>query len=113
MRIDRFEDLDSWKEARALDKEVYGGLAACHDRGFREQIQRAAVSVMANIAEGFARATPKECIHFFTIARGSTAEVKSLCYLALDLGYLNGDSFAPLTERCDKIKALIADSYGT
>lgn len=55
MKISRFEDLDSWKEARSLVKEVYACFRGCRDFGFRDQIQRAALSIMANIAEGFDR----------------------------------------------------------
>ncbi|MBI5017280.1 MAG: four helix bundle protein [Deltaproteobacteria bacterium] len=107
MRIDRFEDLDSWKEARELVKEVYGAFRESRDFGFRDQIQRAAVSVMTNIAEGFGRESRRELSQFLIVARGSAAEVKSLGYVGLDLGYLSGNQFQVLCERCDNVKGLL------
>ena len=99
MRIDGFEDIDSWKEARSLVSEVYLALQSCRDFGFKDQIQRASVSIMSNIAEGFDRGSNKEFIQFLIIARGSTSEVKSLAYAALDLGYFDDYTFAKIFDR--------------
>ena len=107
MRLDRFEDLDCWKAARELVALVYKGVSACRDYAFRDQIQRAAVSVMSNIAEGFDRGGNKEFLHFLTIARGSIAEVRSLSYAAADLGYIEVDSFDKLGEQCSVTKGLV------
>ena len=78
MKIDKFEDIESWKEARILVREIYQLFANLKDYGFRDQIQRAAISVMSNIAEAFDRNTNKEFIQFLVIARGSVSEVRSL-----------------------------------
>ena len=107
MKIESFEDIESWKEARLLVRDIYGALNECRDYGFRDQIQRAAVSIMSNIAEGFERGGNKEFIQFLTIARGSLAEVKSLNYAALDVGHFDGNRHTLILERCDKLGNLI------
>ena len=97
--IRRFEDLESWKQARQLTKMVYG----CSDNGrftkdygLKNQIRRAAVSIMANIAEGFGRGGNKEFIQFLSTARGSVSEVQSQLYVALDVGYITTHEFEEL-----------------
>ncbi|MFA7402924.1 MAG: four helix bundle protein [Pelobacteraceae bacterium] len=99
--------MESWKEARHLVKDIYAVFCGCKDLGFRDQIQRAAVSVMTNIAEGFDRGGNKEFIHFLTIARGSLSEVKSLSYAALDIGYLQDNKVTLIQERIIKLSNLI------
>ena len=97
MKVERFEDLEVWKEARHLVSLVY---EAAKDNGelrkdfrFRDQITAAAVSVMSNIAEGFCRRTNREFTQFLFIAKGSCAEVQSLLYAALDQRYLSQEKF--------------------
>jgi len=95
-RFERFEDMDIWQQARDVTKAIYfhsqqGGFA--RDFGLRDQIRRAAVSVMSNIAEGFERGTNKEFIQFLYIAKGSSGEVRSQLYVAFDLGYIDKDTF--------------------
>ncbi|WP_054693745.1 four helix bundle protein [Geotalea toluenoxydans] len=107
MKIERFEDIESWKEARILVREVYRCLSVCNDFGFKDQMQRAAISVMSNIAEGFDRASNREFIQFLVVARGSASEVKSQAYAALDIGYLDGDAFKAIIFRCTAITNLI------
>jgi four helix bundle protein len=107
VRIERFEDVESWKEARLLVRDVYLPLQQCKDFGFRDQIQRATLSVMANIAEGFDRASNKEFVQFLVIARGSVSEVKSLAYAARDLSYIDEISMKRLLERCTLLGNLI------
>jgi four helix bundle protein len=85
--IKRFEDLDAWLCARKLVNEIYAmtrleGL--CRDYGLCSQLQRASVSVMSNIAEGFERLHPGEKIQAYNVARGSAAEVRSLSYVVED-----------------------------
>jgi len=89
MKIEKFEDIECWKEARELLKEIYKAFSHIKDYSFRDQIQRAAISVMSNIAEGFDRGSNKEFIQFLIFPRGSVSEVKSLCYAALDLEYID------------------------
>jgi four helix bundle protein len=107
MGIERFEDIESWKEARELVKEIYEIFKDLKDHGFKDQIQRAAVSIMSNIAEGFDRGTNKEFIQFLVVARGSLSEVRSLLYAALDLKYVDEKVFSQLFEKCIKIANLI------
>jgi four helix bundle protein len=107
--IKRFEDILAWQEARKLVKDVYritqeGAFAK--DFGLRDQIQRAAVSVMANIAEGFDCESHVEFARFLGIARRSSVEVQSLLYAALDIGYLNSETFKVIYTQADKAKAL-------
>lgn len=107
MKIEKFEDIDAWKEARLLVKEIYTYFASNKDYGFKDQIQRAAISIMSNIAEGFDRGSNKEFIQFLIISRGSASELKSLNYAALDIGYLDDKTFNNISERCLKIKNLL------
>ena len=99
--ITRFEDLDCWQKARELTKEVYsvsGKGAFGKDWGLKDQIRRAAVSVMANIAEGFERGGNAEFIQFLAIAKGSAAEVEAQLYAALDQQYLSPEDFGRLKD---------------
>ena len=107
MKIERFEDVDAWKEARILVADVYGMAKNIRDFGFRDQLQRASVSIMSNIAEGFDRGTNKEFIYFLTIARGSVAEVRSLLYAALDIGYINQYEHENLQQRSTVIAKML------
>ena len=87
----RFEDLWIWQQARALVKDIYGDFGkatlAERDFGFRDQIQRAGLSIMNNIAEGFERQSDIEFARYLVISRGSSGEVRSMYYVAEDLGY--------------------------
>jgi len=90
-KIMSFEDLDTWKRARELVRQVYALTRrepASRDFALRDQIQRAAVSAMTNIAEGFERIHIAEKIQFYNIARASCGEVRSLVYVMLDVGYI-------------------------
>lgn len=108
--ITKFEDLIAWQEARVLVKMVYkmtsdGALAK--DFGMRDQIQRASVSVMTNIAEGFDCESTAEFARFLGIARRSAVEVQSLLYTALDVEHIKQDTFKSYYEQAKKCKALI------
>jgi len=97
--IQKFEDIDAWQKARALTREVYAVTADgafSKDFGLRDQIRRAAVSVMSNIAEGFDRGGVREFIQFLFIAKGSAAEVQAQLYVALDVGYIKQEQFKGL-----------------
>ena len=109
------EELVIWQRARALTKSMYLLLQDNRDYGFRDQIQRASVSIMSNLAEGFGRnkhsQTNAMLIHFLGISLGSCNETKSLLYLAEDLGYLPQIECRNLRELCTdidfKINALV------
>ena len=106
----RFEDISAWQQGRDLVNEVYRftRLASfSKDFGLRDQIQRAAVSICSNIAEGFERRGNKEFIKFLWIAKGSAAEVASQLYHALDLGYITNKQFEEAYGAAKKIGATI------
>ena len=87
---------------------IYKQFGVCRDFGFRDQIQRASVSITNNIAEGFERKGDKELKKFLFIAKGSCAEVRSMLILALSLGYIEKDSYNKLYEDCIEVSKLIS-----
>ncbi|GIV61286.1 MAG: four helix bundle protein [Rhodothermaceae bacterium] len=108
--VKRFEELVAWQTARHLVNEIYaltGDGAFARDFGLRDQIQRAAVSVMSNIAEGFESRTQRLFIEHLGRARASCGEVRSQLYVALDLGYIDPPQFDALYECTDKTSRLI------
>ncbi len=96
MKINKFEDIIAWQKSGSLSLKIYKIFSKNKDYGFANQVQRAAVSIMNNIAEGFERNTNKEFIYFLFIAKGSCAEVRSMLYLAIKLKYINKDQFKEL-----------------
>jgi four helix bundle protein len=108
--IKKFEDIIAWQEARNLVSSIYrltnsGALAK--DYGMRDQLQRAAVSAMTNIAEGFDCESKAEFARFLGIARRSAVEVQSLLYAAFDVGYISEQVFKTEHQQAEKAKALI------
>lgn len=99
MSVHRFEELIAWQKARELTSKIYaisGKDSFARDYGLRDQIRRACVSVMSNIAEGFDRNSRREFHHYLVIAKGSCAEVRSQLYVAKDVGYLEQQEFERL-----------------
>ena len=110
-RFERFEDIEAWQRARQLARQVYAATRTgqfSRDFGLRDQIQRAAVSVMANIAEGFERGSDREFLQFLSVAKASCAEVRSHLYVALDLGYIDEATFQVLVGESIGISRLLA-----
>ena len=105
--IKRFEDIMAWQKAQDLAVDIYKQFADLKDYAFKDQIQRAAVSISNNIAEGFDRNTNKEFARFLYIAKASAAEVKSMLYLAERLDYLNSTMCGQLRHRADEISKMI------
>ena len=96
-----FEDLWIWQEARSLVKDIYGDFSqvpCAKDYGFKEQVQKAGVSIMNNIAEGFERNTDADFARFLDISKGSCGEVRSMYYAAEDLLYIEPE--VAETRRC-------------
>ncbi len=93
MKFINFEDILAWQKAKELTKEIYSIFAESKDFGFRDQIQRASVSVMNNIAEGYERKSNNEFKYFLFIAKGSCGEVRSMLILAKELGKINDISY--------------------
>ncbi len=111
MRLTRFEDLDCWKEARILVRQIYEATRGDRfkkDLRLSGQIQAAATSIMANIAEGFIRRSSKEFIQFLFIAMSSAAEVQSHLYVALDQGYVPQAEFDLLYEQANKTARILS-----
>lgn len=104
--VQKFEDLMCWQKSRELVREVYKEFRNCRDAGFRDQIQRAAVSTISNIAEGFESGTREEFVNYLYIAKASAGEVRSQLYAACDIGYLNIETFKHLkglAEECSRL----------
>jgi len=111
MKIKRFEDLESWKKARQLTNKVYEATAAgnfTRDFGLKDQIRRASISILSNIAEGFERGGDKEFLQFLAVAKGSCGEVRAQLYIAVDQGYLSQDMFERLFNSANEIGRLIS-----
>jgi len=110
MKIERFEDIKAWQEARILVKMIYGAINLNQQfkRDFKMcgQICAAAVSAMSNIAEGFSRKSPKEFIQFLYISKSSASEVQSILYAALDQKYISQEKFKKIYNQADKVSQL-------
>ena len=110
MKIERFEEIQAWQAARSLTRNVYwlaqhGGLE--RDFGLRDQIQRASVSTMANIAEGFDGRSTQEFLRFLGYAFRSATEVQSHLYVALDQEYVRKEDFDAVYQQATEVKKLI------
>ena len=106
-----FEEMEAWKKSRKLTRQVYdltGVGVFAKDFGLKDQIRRACVSVMSNIAEGFERSGTGEFIQFLAIAKGSAGEVRSQLYVALDQGYLSKNEFEVLCGSAKEISQMIS-----
>jgi four helix bundle protein len=111
MKIKKFEDIESWKRARRLTNEIYqttGTGKFARDFGLRDQIRRASISMLSNIAEGFERGGDKEFLQFLAMAKGSCGEVRAQLYIALDQGYLAQEVFDGLSMNAVEIGQLIS-----
>ena len=109
-KVERFEDLIAWQKARELTKQIYavtGKKPFSADFGLREQIQRAAVSIMSNLAEGFERGSSSEFHQFIVIAKASCAEVRSQLYTALDIGYITEEEFNAANNLAAEVSRII------
>ena len=110
-RIERFEDIQAWQQARDLVKQVYLATNAgsfARDFGLSGQIRRAAVSIMSNIAEGFERGGDKEFIQFLYMAKASCGEVRAQLYVARDQNYITEEVFDTLVQRCLTTSRMLA-----
>ena len=112
MKLSKFEDLDCWKEGRQLTRQIYEAIGQNltwrKDHRLCGQIQGAAGSVMANIAEGFVRHSDKEFVQYLFIAMSSAAEVQSHLYVAVDQGYLSKETFDSIYAQAGKTSRIIS-----
>ena len=109
-RADKFEDLIAWQKARELTRAIYQVTTSgpfAKDFGLRDQIRRAAVSVMSNIAEGFERSGRSEFHQFLSIAKSSCAELRSQLYVSLDARYLSPSTFRQLILQAEEVARII------
>jgi four helix bundle protein len=107
----QFEDMEAWRQARVLCLEIYrvsGKGSFAKDFGLRDQIRRASISIMSNMAEGFERSGTGEFIQFLAIAKGSAGEIKSQLYIALDQGYITREDFGRLSGLASDTARMIA-----
>lgn len=102
-----FEDLEVWKEGMRLVVDIYKALKDCKDFGLRDQIQRSAVSIPSNIAEGFDRNSNKEFIQFLFIAKGSCAELRTQLYIAVEVDVLEKTICKDFIERSTSISRML------
>ena len=107
----KFEDIEAWKKSRELTRQIYRVSATgpfARDFALRDQIRRAAVSIMSNIAEGYDRSGTREFIQFLATAKGSAAEVRCQLYVALDQAYVDNSTFSELSALATEIGNMIA-----
>lgn len=112
MSVKMFEDLEVWKEARQLTGRIYQitkNEQFSKDFALRDQMRRAAVSIMSNIAEGFERGGNQEFVQFLYVAKGSCGELRSQLYIALDQKYLLSQEVDGLTNSFKKVSSMISN----
>jgi len=112
MPVQQFEDLEVWKDARRLTQTIYRVTKVgkfSKDFALRDQIQRATISIMSNIAEGFERGGNPEFIQFLYIAKASCGEVRSQLYVALDQTYVSGHEFDQITNSYKRLSSMISN----
>ena len=108
--VSRFEELIAWQKARVLTREVYQATEQgvfARDFGLKDQIRRASVSIMSNLAEGYERGSKQEFHRFVTISKASCAEVRTQLYIALDVGHLQESQFQKLMNMADEVSRII------
>jgi len=108
VKFKTFEDILAWQKAKELAVIIYKLLRENKDYGFREQIQRASISVSNNIAEGFERSGDKEFRKFLYIAKGSCGEVRSMLHVGLELEYISKKDFNDTSELSIEISKMIS-----
>ena len=109
-KFKKFEEIQAWQKAKGVTLQIYqitADASFAKDYGLKNQIRRASVSIMANIAEGHGRKTNLEFANFFNIARGSAAEVQSHLHVALGLHYIRQDNFNELYQTLTEISRML------
>ncbi|MBF0587301.1 four helix bundle protein [Prosthecochloris sp. N3] len=106
-KIQRFEDLGVWQESLKLSIDLYKSLSNCKDFGLKDQIQRAAVSIPSNIAEGYERDTNNDYIRFLNISKASCGELRTQLYIAKATGILTQENADAFIERTKKISSML------
>lgn len=107
MKIDKFENAIVWQKTKDLTVKVYKIFRDCKDYSFRDQIQRAVISISNNIAEGFERSGDKEFIYFLSIAKGSSGELRSMIKIACELKYIDKEKMEEIVVMSEEVSKLI------
>ncbi len=111
-KFNSFEEILSWQKARVLNVDIYKitklNKSFNEDYGLKDQIRRASISIISNIAEGFERQTTKEFIRFLYIAKASAGEVRSQLYVAFDVKYITKNEFEELKKKVNEVSKLIS-----
>ena len=110
-KIKKFEDIESWKLARNLTNQIYKVSSIGkfnRDFGLKDQMRRASVSILSNIAEGFERGGDNEFLQFLAVAKGSCGEARAQFYVALDQGYISLEQFEILSNAATEVSQLIS-----
>ena len=110
-KIEKFEDIESWKLAREITRLIYKASSAgsfSKDFALVNQIRRASISILSNIAEGFERGGNKEFLNFLAIAKGSCGEVRAQLYVALDQNYIDEKKFVSITDKLIETNRMIS-----
>lgn len=108
MKFEKFEDILVWQKSKDLSFEIYRLFAKCKDFSFKDQIQRASISIMNNIAEGFERKTNNEFKHFLFIAKRSAGEIRSMFYVAKELRYISDEIYPQLNDQVIVISKMLS-----
>jgi four helix bundle protein len=103
----QFEELDVWQESQELCCDIYKEFKGQRDWGFKDQVQRASISVMNNIAEGFERRSSKEFLLFLNYSKGSCGEIRSMLSIARKLEYITDENFRVLTMKATRISKML------
>ncbi|MEP6742082.1 MAG: four helix bundle protein [bacterium] len=109
-KVDRFKDLIAWQKARKLTRRIYKATnegSFARDFGLKDQIRRAAVSTMSNIAEGFERGSSAEFYRFLVMAKGSCAELRNQLYISLDVAYISIEEFNSLMSEAIEVGRIV------
>jgi four helix bundle protein len=113
VKIEKFEDILTWQKSKVLVVDIYKLFKDNKDYAFRDQIQRASVSIMNNIAEGYERKGNKEFARFLFMSKGSCGEVRSMLYIALELKYISEDDFYIFQDKCMHISSMLSNLIKT
>lgn len=113
MKFQTFEDILVWQKSKDLTIEIYKTFRLCRDMSFTDQVKRASVSTMNNIAEGYERNGNKEFRNFLYISKGSSAEVRSMLYLARELRYITKDEYSKLNSLSLEISKMLSSLIKT
>jgi four helix bundle protein len=104
----QFEKLEVWKRSKILSVDMYRAMVDVRDFGFRDQLTRSALSIPSNIAEGFERDYPKDCLRFLSYAKGSCGELRTQLMIGIEIGYVECDAGSKWIQESKEISSMLA-----